>query len=60
MLSSTILLALAGVTSSQNMSPWWYLLPSVPSVLSGGTCALITGIYCYISDVAKERKRALR
>uniref|UniRef100_A0A1B0AGU4 Major facilitator superfamily (MFS) profile domain-containing protein n=1 Tax=Glossina pallidipes TaxID=7398 RepID=A0A1B0AGU4_GLOPL len=33
---------------------------SVPSVLSGGTCALITGIYCYISDVAKAKSRALR
>uniref|UniRef100_A0A1B0B241 Major facilitator superfamily (MFS) profile domain-containing protein n=1 Tax=Glossina palpalis gambiensis TaxID=67801 RepID=A0A1B0B241_9MUSC len=33
---------------------------SVPSVMSGGTCALITGIYCYISDVAKAKSRALR
>ncbi|KAL7736108.1 hypothetical protein ACLKA6_003842 [Drosophila palustris] len=57
---STILIAIAEVTTYQNISPWWFLLPSVPSVLSGGTCALITGIYCYISDVAKERKRALR
>ncbi|EDW58819.1 probable peptidoglycan muropeptide transporter SLC46 [Drosophila virilis] len=57
---ATILIAIGEVTTFQNISPWWYLLPSVPSVLSGGACALITGIYCYISDVAKERKRALR
>lgn len=55
-----ILLVLAEITSYQNISPWLYLLPSIPSVLSGGTCALITGIYCYISDVAKEGKRAMR
>uniref|UniRef100_A0A1A9WMU3 Major facilitator superfamily (MFS) profile domain-containing protein n=1 Tax=Glossina brevipalpis TaxID=37001 RepID=A0A1A9WMU3_9MUSC len=42
------------------ISPWLFLLCSIPSVLSGGTCALITGIYCYISDVAKAKSRALR
>ncbi|KAH8314471.1 hypothetical protein KR059_009277 [Drosophila kikkawai] len=55
-----ILIVITRITMSTNISPWWFLLSSVPSVLSGGTCALITGIYCYISDVAKERKRALR
>ncbi|KAH8253159.1 hypothetical protein KR032_003826 [Drosophila birchii] len=55
-----ILMVITRITMSTNISPWWFLLSSVPSVLSGGTCALITGIYCYISDVAKERKRALR
>ncbi|XP_023174797.2 proton-coupled folate transporter [Drosophila hydei] len=56
----SILMAISEVTMFRNISPWWFLLGSVPSVLSGGTCALITGIYCYISDVAKEQKRALR
>ncbi|XP_016929152.2 probable peptidoglycan muropeptide transporter SLC46 [Drosophila suzukii] len=55
-----ILIVITYITRSTNISPWWFLLSSVPSVLSGGTCALITGIYCYISDVAKERKKALR
>ncbi|KAH8277558.1 hypothetical protein KR018_000692 [Drosophila ironensis] len=55
-----ILIVITRKTMFINISPWWFLLSSVPSVLSGGTCALITGIYCYISDVAKERKRALR
>ncbi|ALC41566.1 CG30344 [Drosophila busckii] len=58
--SALILIVIAAITMHQNINPWWFLLPSVPSVLSGGTCALITGIYCYISDVAKERKRAMR
>ncbi|EDW85956.1 uncharacterized protein Dwil_GK23342 [Drosophila willistoni] len=55
-----ILIVITKITDTTNISPWFYLLVSVPAVLSGGTCALITGIYCYISDVAKERKRALR
>ncbi|XP_062135866.1 probable peptidoglycan muropeptide transporter SLC46 [Drosophila sulfurigaster albostrigata] len=57
---ATILIGIAEVTTFRNISPWWFLLPSVPSVLSGGTCALITGIYCYISDVANEKRRAVR
>ncbi|XP_075165670.1 putative peptidoglycan muropeptide transporter SLC46 [Haematobia irritans] len=57
---SIILTALSYIATKTLMSPWLFLLSSVPSVLSGGTCALITGIYCYISDVAKEKARALR
>ncbi|KAH8369650.1 hypothetical protein KR093_000527 [Drosophila rubida] len=57
---ATILIGISEFTTFMNISPWWFLLPSVPSVLSGGTCALITGIYCYISDVAVEKKRAIR
>lgn len=57
---SIILTILSYIATKTLMSPWVFLLSSVPSVLSGGTCALITGIYCYISDVAKEKARALR
>lgn len=53
---ASILIVITWITMSRNISPWWFLLSSVPSVLSGGTCALITGIYCYISDVTKEEK----
>uniref|UniRef100_A0A1B0C6F9 Uncharacterized protein n=1 Tax=Glossina palpalis gambiensis TaxID=67801 RepID=A0A1B0C6F9_9MUSC len=42
------------------INPQLFLLCSVPSVMSGDTCGLITGIYCYISDVAKAKPRALR
>ncbi|KAH8279396.1 hypothetical protein KR026_008637 [Drosophila bipectinata] len=51
-----ILIVITWITMSTNISPWWFLLSSVPSVLSGGTCALITGIYCYISDVTENEK----
>lgn len=57
---SIILTTLSFIATKTVVSPWIFLLSSVPSVLSGGTCALITGIYCYISDVAKEKARALR
>ncbi|XP_013112907.2 proton-coupled folate transporter [Stomoxys calcitrans] len=57
---SIILTTLSFIATKTIVSPWVFLLSSVPSVLSGGTCALITGIYCYISDVAKARARALR
>uniref|UniRef100_A0A034VGW4 Proton-coupled folate transporter n=1 Tax=Bactrocera dorsalis TaxID=27457 RepID=A0A034VGW4_BACDO len=55
-----ILTILAFIATKVVISPWLFLLSSVPSVISGGTCALITGIYCYISDVAKEKARAVR
>ncbi|XP_037954262.1 proton-coupled folate transporter-like [Teleopsis dalmanni] len=55
-----ILTTLAFLSTKVVISPWLFLLSSVPSVLSGGTCALITGIYCYISDVAKPKVRAVR
>lgn len=57
---SIILTTLTYVSTKVAISPWVFLLSSVPSVLSGGTCALITGIYCYISDVAQAKTRALR
>lgn len=43
-----------------DITPWVYLLSSLPSVFFGGICALITVIYCYISDVAVSKTRDLR
>lgn len=60
LVGSVILTTLTYISTKISISPWLFLLASVPSVLSGGTCALITGIYCYISDVANEKTRALR
>ncbi|XP_016992815.2 probable peptidoglycan muropeptide transporter SLC46 [Drosophila takahashii] len=58
--SAIILVVLTQITTATNISPWWFLLSSVPSVFSGGTCALITILYCHVSDVATEDKRAMR
>ncbi|XP_017044551.1 proton-coupled folate transporter [Drosophila ficusphila] len=59
-ISAIILIVLTQVTTATNISPWWFLLSSVPSVFSGGTCALITILYCHVSDVATEDRRAMR
>lgn len=42
------------------ISPWFYLLAFIPLSFLGGTCALITGIFCYISDVSFEKDRGFR
>ncbi|KAL9916081.1 proton-coupled folate transporter-like [Glossina fuscipes] len=60
LISRIIATVLIYISSKVVINPWLFLLCSVPSVMSGGTCALITGIYCYISDVAKAKSRALR
>ncbi|XP_016968034.1 proton-coupled folate transporter [Drosophila biarmipes] len=60
LVSAIILIVLTQITAATNISPWWFLLSSTPSVFSGGTCALITILYCHVSDVATEDKRAMR
>uniref|UniRef100_A0A182TA87 Major facilitator superfamily (MFS) profile domain-containing protein n=1 Tax=Anopheles maculatus TaxID=74869 RepID=A0A182TA87_9DIPT len=42
------------------INPWYYVLASIPTALSGGTCALITGVFCYIADVTNEKNRATK
>ncbi|XP_059225954.1 proton-coupled folate transporter-like [Stomoxys calcitrans] len=58
--SSIILTILCAIAGKVNLSPWLFLISSIPAVLSGGNCALITGIYCYISDVADDKTKASR
>ncbi|SPP74235.1 proton-coupled folate transporter [Drosophila guanche] len=60
LLSGSILIVLTQISAVTNINPWWFLLSSVPSVFSGGTCALITVLYCHVSDVATESARAMR
>jgi len=42
------------------INPWYYVLASIFIAVSGGTCTLITGIYCYIADVTTEKDRAVK
>uniref|UniRef100_A0A6E8VLP0 Major facilitator superfamily (MFS) profile domain-containing protein n=1 Tax=Anopheles coluzzii TaxID=1518534 RepID=A0A6E8VLP0_ANOCL len=42
------------------INPWYYVLASITTALSGGTCALITGVFCYIADVTVEKTRATK
>lgn len=43
-----------------NISPWYYLIAFIPISILGGTCSLITGIYCYLSDISQQKDRAFR
>lgn len=47
-LSITVISYLSTVMA---INPWFYLLPFVPISLCGGTCALITGAFSYLSTV---------
>ncbi|KAH8284796.1 hypothetical protein KR054_001181 [Drosophila jambulina] len=60
LISAVILIVLTQITAATNISPWWFLLSSVPSMFSGGTCALVTILYCYVGDVSSEEKRPMR
>lgn len=60
LLAYIIMGALTLLSQHAEISPWVYLLSSLPSVFFGGICALITVIYCYISDVAVSKARDLR
>lgn len=42
------------------IDPWYYILAYIPAALSGGNCALITGVFCYITDVTSEKNRAVK
>ncbi|XP_061720375.1 probable peptidoglycan muropeptide transporter SLC46 [Cydia pomonella] len=40
--------------------PWWFILVVLPFSFTGGFTVLITGAYCYISDITTTDKRSLR
>uniref|UniRef100_A0A0K8U676 Major facilitator superfamily (MFS) profile domain-containing protein n=1 Tax=Bactrocera latifrons TaxID=174628 RepID=A0A0K8U676_BACLA len=54
---TTILAAISLLTP---LNPWVYILSNVPLALTGGTCALITMVFCLVSDVSDEGGKARR
>lgn len=42
------------------INPWYYVIASSAITVTGGTCILITGVFCYIADVTTEKNRATR
>lgn len=42
------------------VNPWFYLLPYIPVSICGGTCALITGVFSYLTDVTTQDNRPIR
>lgn len=45
------------ILSYMNMSPYWFLLPSVPAALMGGYPVVLLTFFCYITDVTNEENR---
>lgn len=43
-----------------DVNPWWYFLAFLPICFTGGYCALLTGLFCYVADVASHDTRAMR
>ncbi|XP_031765661.1 proton-coupled folate transporter-like isoform X2 [Galleria mellonella] len=43
-----------------NLGPWWLVVTSIPFSVTGGIRVLITGIYCYLSDVTTTGMRSFR
>ncbi|XP_046865770.1 proton-coupled folate transporter isoform X2 [Drosophila willistoni] len=58
--SSIILTAITQISLRENISPWWYILYSVPSIFSGGFCSVCAVSFCYISDVTTAKTRPMR
>lgn len=42
------------------VNPWLYLLPYIPFSICGGNCALITGVFSYLTDVTTKSDRPIR
>lgn len=48
---------IAAVSLKQNVNPWIYIVASIPVSLSGGLCAILSAIYCYVADVTTYYER---
>ncbi|XP_037955859.1 tetracycline resistance protein, class A-like [Teleopsis dalmanni] len=59
-LSYLIFGVLVIISNNVVLTPWIYLISSIPAVLCGGNCALIAAVYAYITDVATIETRAKR
>lgn len=56
----TLVAVICFLSSQYEVDPWYYILAYIPAALSGGNCALITGVFCYITDVTSEQNRAVK
>lgn len=60
LLGHVITAILAAISMATPINPWIYVISSIPLALTGGTCALITMVFCLVSDVSDEGGRARR
>ncbi|KAI8420012.1 hypothetical protein MSG28_008610 [Choristoneura fumiferana] len=43
-----------------SLGPWWILGIAMPLSFCGGYTMLLTGAYCYVSDITSKKERSLR
>ncbi|XP_053967215.1 uncharacterized protein LOC128868765 [Anastrepha ludens] len=60
LLGHIIMAFLAGISVATPINPWVYIISSIPLAVTGGTCALITMVFCLVSDVSDEVGKARR
>lgn len=52
-----IKMIIAAVSLKQNVNPWIYIVASIPVSLSGGLCAILSAVYCYVADLTTYYER---
>ncbi|XP_045501793.1 proton-coupled folate transporter-like isoform X2 [Colias croceus] len=55
---TSMLLVLYGLLD--NLGPWWYIVTIIPFSITGGFRVLLTGVYCYVSDITSKENTSLR
>ncbi|XP_077293870.1 putative peptidoglycan muropeptide transporter SLC46 [Arctopsyche grandis] len=51
---------LFGYVLLDNVSPWYLILASIPFSLMGASTSMITGSFCYVSDITNVSNRSYR
>ncbi|XP_017475985.1 PREDICTED: proton-coupled folate transporter-like [Rhagoletis zephyria] len=51
---------LVSVSETLSLNPWFYLLGGIPFTIVGGGTAMMTIVFCYISDVSDMESKAKR
>lgn len=49
-----------GYVLFDDLNPWYLVLASIPYSLTGGTSSIITGSFCYVSDITTSNNRSSR
>ncbi|XP_011182950.2 tetracycline resistance protein, class A isoform X1 [Zeugodacus cucurbitae] len=60
LMGHSITTILAAISMATPVNPWIYIISNIPLALTGGTCALITMVFCLVSDVSDEGGKARR
>ncbi|XP_050514505.1 hippocampus abundant transcript-like protein 1 [Diabrotica virgifera virgifera] len=57
----TVSMSIFGIMAAfRNLSPWYFVLAAIPSMLTGGAPTYFAVILAYINDISTDHTRALR